>query len=195
MTALKWDCAMDWNRGFQVYFPLSLINGNFYCPHSEGMGKVMFSQVSVCLSTGGHPWSPVHGLWCLVLSRVPLVLSLVLSKVLFQALPVGTPIRTGQRYHPLQPGQGYSPTRTGGTFSGQGSGSTPPTEAQVIVTQWAVCLLRLPAAGLSSYNLFAVNSQRPKKFSYLTQVLELLTQQFFQCVKERRTWTWVLQMT
>ena len=47
---------------------------SFYRPHSEGRGKVMFSEVSIC-SQGippGHASGPVWG-------EVPLVLYLVLS--------------------------------------------------------------------------------------------------------------------
>ena len=86
------------------------------------MGKVRFSQVSVCPRRGwglslvidGNPWSEVlsmGGGWS------PLVLSLVLPKVLFWVIPGewegGTPVRQG-RGHP-RPGQGVPQACTGGT--------------------------------------------------------------------------------
>ena len=47
------------------------IIGNFYRPHSEGMGKALFSQVSVCSHQGGGIPSPSHNIsihWSHVLS-------------------------------------------------------------------------------------------------------------------------------
>ena len=91
----------------------------------NGEGNVF---TGVCLSVHrGYPWSMVHGLWSLVLSGryslvsgpfqgllpglwsflggYPLVLSLVLSKVLFQVLPLGRyPSQDIQAPHPRERG-------------------------------------------------------------------------------------------
>ena len=102
--------------------------------HSEGMGKVLFSQVSVCSHNGGRG-TPIQ-------------------------LTRGTPFPTGGRLWGGEGGKGLPPSfpRGGGEssiipdtrgvppsqVSTGGGGRLPPTGTaqHVLATRWPVCLLR-----------------------------------------------------